>query len=622
MKRTILIILLVLWASAGWGATTAYVSTATGNLNDQTKWRLDPTDGSDGNDGYPVSGCTMTVTAGTTITVTSGVSVGTAGQSGGNVDILVSGGLVVASGVTLTITGRTMLSGGILQINDGSGWLVDDGNYNFTFTGANYLNIIGTSGSRAIFQADAGNYTWIDDAVLTATLNINAQYANIGLGGGASYGFDFHGSGNVQNILFDHCKLTLPTRCDYANGSPPAVTSTFKFVNCDLRGLTSSYSLVAGSGATWNFTGEHGFWNCTIAGNTSGSIYLFRTGPNSSWTLNNVVSEYVNWQLSTPADLDYVAENHDNGAQTAFTFNSSGGPVSVDNCVVWGDITNWHAFDSGTTGVVSFTGNFTEGSDSTGAENHYVATTSGATVTLTQNITKGGNAIITRRTFSTGGVTVQRHTHFGFGNDTDALYIDEGPSEYNRPETIRSCLIHATQGVARYKALTDGTIVTSMEITYADYNGYYDVSGISRYNNTTISGKAVGDDGFGLHDVSGDPLFVGGGSGVTTWDVANGGPGTVTNAWGEMLKMNGFSRVGSPATLDSSYTVSNLLTYIRGQYTPQNPALNGTGYNGEDIGAVDLSSDETPTIRRQVIMMSWWDRLKRWITPSAWAGRE
>jgi hypothetical protein len=48
-----------------------------------------------------------------------------------------------------------------------------------------------------------------------------------------------------------------------------------------------------------------------------------------------------------------------------------------------------------------------------------------------------------------------------------------------------------------------------------------------------------------------------------------------------MLKMNGTGGAFNP-----SYTVANLLSWVRAGFVPQNAALKGAGFGGADVGAL------------------------------------
>jgi hypothetical protein len=100
----------------------------------------------------------------------------------------------------------------------------------------------------------------------------------------------------------------------------------------------------------------------------------------------------------------------------------------------------------------------------------------------------------------------------------------------------------------------------------------------------------LGNDGsLGANDITQDPQFVDINVGIAAWDTSLGEAGTLANAFEEMVKLNGWDKDGNPAAFNSNYTVANLLAYIRAGLTPQNSALDGTGYGRDDIGAVSFS---------------------------------
>ncbi len=90
--------------------------------------------------------------------------------------------------------------------------------------------------------------------------------------------------------------------------------------------------------------------------------------------------------------------------------------------------------------------------------------------------------------------------------------------------------------------------------------------------------------GYATHDLSVLPNFVDSTRNVSTWDSSLGGPGTEAHAFAQLL----LSYDSSPTV--SSFTIDNLLAYVRAGFVPQNAALHNAGMGGVDIGAIAVAS--------------------------------
>jgi hypothetical protein len=56
----------------------------------------------------------------------------------------------------------------------------------------------------------------------------------------------------------------------------------------------------------------------------------------------------------------------------------------------------------------------------------------------------------------------------------------------------------------------------------------------------------------------------------------------------ELIKINGRDVTGAAATYNPTYSVANVLAFIRDAYTPTKSQLKGTASDGGDIGAVPV----------------------------------
>lgn len=125
----------------------------------------------------------------------------------------------------------------------------------------------------------------------------------------------------------------------------------------------------------------------------------------------------------------------------------------------------------------------------------------------------------------------------------------------------------------------------------ADYNNGYNFDNTKNwYSSTDYSATAGGYDAFvmsaspGANDLSVDPDFVDETRDLAAWDTSLSGAGTAASALAELRNRN------DDSGYDSNYTISALIDYVQAGFVPQATALNGAGYGGEDIGAMDITT--------------------------------
>ena len=343
---------------------------------------------------------------------------------------------------------------------------------------------------------------------------------------------------------------------------------------------------------TYNFNANtHVFQNCTMSGDTTnGSLMLTRLGSNTNpYVLSGNISEDITWNLNCYHTVDGIAHRGDNALQTAFSCLNDADTTSITNSIAWMDYTNAHIFSNAGAGGVLFEDNISFSEEPSSYANHYLPSEGTGDATIRRCITVGDNGVILRN--GTGVVvTTERLTHICTAANTDALGIIESPG-FSGQYTQRSCIEYST---STEEALFNDLTATGLGATsYLDFNCIYSLALASRYN-TTLSGKTLGDAGFGASDIREDPVFVDATANLKTWDVSLGGPGTIANVFSELLKMNGFDRTGAAATYDTNYNITDALAYFRARFIPTNTALKGTGYGGEDMGALAVSSGFQP----------------------------
>lgn len=160
--------LIALLLIAGQACGAAYVSTATGNWSDQTKWRLNPSDGSDGNDGYPGDGDTATINHAVTVTADQTVGSSPADQTTMVLTIGSAGKLTIAAAVALTVRGNVYNNAGSsgapangIEWGAGSSLIMDGSqasNQAYVLKGGQFAKYYarGTSGSHALMNSLSG----------------------------------------------------------------------------------------------------------------------------------------------------------------------------------------------------------------------------------------------------------------------------------------------------------------------------------------------------------------------------------------------------------------------------------------------------------------------------------
>ena len=560
-----------------------YTSSQSGNWVDNSTW---------GGGGHPVSGDTATIRSVDTVTVTSSAVVGNSGVTGTDC-LTIQGALIIATGQTLTVQRDALLSGGTITMNAGSTWHFS-GTYKLHWSGTtgNTLTINGTSGSRCTFDTAVANYFWMTYVANTSIFNVAATYCNFTRFGDASdQAFFYAGSTVDQSLVFTNCLFNSVGRIDYSNDYHVTAASILNFINCDFRNILSSYLLIMGDGGTQTSNANTKvIQNCTFVASSSGSQILLRmTGIANPIIVTGNISEDVLWSINCTATVDNVMRQPNNNEDNQLEFGTAD-PITIHDCYQY--VNNGvHAFeDTGSTGAVICQDNisFCEGA-TPGTENHYVlgdGGTSNFNWTIQRCICVGDNAVVARNASYQSTLIVERLTHVCIGTKADTMFTIE-TDDVGASSTInlRSNISYSTTVDT---LLADNLVdSTANQVDYTDYNCVWDRSLTGRYGvSILITGKSVGQAGFGGSDIRRDPTFNKVNASIQTWDTSLYGAGTVANAFAEMLKLNGFDRNASAVTFNVSYTKATLLTYLRTAFTPTTSFLKATGYLGEDIGAI------------------------------------
>lgn len=590
MKKLLLILALLLCTPLAWG--NACSSNGTGNWNDGSKWNTCSASG-------PIAGDTVTINNGHTITCPPATTCafGVAGATD----------MTIAAGGVLTVNGTLNQGGGIsligtLTFNAGSTW-APQGAFATTYQGTTTpaaLNFNGAAGNRATLSGTGSNYTWLVGSTGNQVINLLGSYCDVWLGGSTHLGLATEGNGNNQRIEFSNCIVRPQTRWNISSAFYPSVSSTFKFTNSDIRLAVANWLVFGFNSATnFNFNANtQGFFNSTVTGLTSGNgsqiTIQAGTGATSQFVFSNVVTENVAITNKSPVSITtwgFYQHLTPTPLTSAYYAAGTSGTSAVSGSVGFGDFTNTHLFSTGAAGqTVNFSGGYSEGSDATGAENHFLpdeASGANGTVNISNWITRGGNAVISRNATS-GSVTIDHHTHVSNTNtDCDSIWIDESTTPTLTTAVIENSLLRSTCTNTGKLQLVNGFVQGAFVITFTNYNGFYNATAPNQYSTMSVTGHTYPDSAFGANDVAADPLFVQGTRTIATWDTSLGGTGTAAGAFDAMVcAMNGIDKTGAACTPNASYSVANLLAYVQAGYTPTNPALRAKGNDGLDLGAV------------------------------------
>lgn len=572
MKKLIFSISILLLCGMGWGIT--YTSTQTGNWSDAATW---------GGSGYPVDGDIAIIRLAHIVTVTENATVGTNGGAG-VVAISDTGTLIVNDGIVLTCKGDIILRGGNITLSAGSILQFDGGNYRFYYSTNSSVIVNGSASNRSSITTTSTNRWWLAQALGGAKLTIRAVYC------------DFYKMGSASNksmetsngvYMLSNCKIDDAYEWRISLNS---TTDTVVFKKCDFRNMNYTYCLIIGTGS--NALLNYGvFDSCTFT-SISGAVNMFRH--NNSLTrvlINNCVSYNINWQINGNTTVNKLSALNRAGSQgginIAGTLDSI---IYIKNCSMFGTVSNYHAVQVGGGAVNRVYCDSNYSSSSLQYANHYVPMDGGSVDIRIRNcIGRGGNFVISRYANPTARMFVSNCTHWcGDNSNSDYFYIVENV-EYTGMDSIVNNLHYSLNTHSR--GLIDPASVPATDISYSDHNALYNKTFAERYAEYTTCGiKSVGDAGFGGSDLSADPQFKHDGADFDTWDsvITDGSSKSITSAFKNMLKINGFDSSGNVVTYDNRYNINNFLSYVRDAYTPTNTALKGVGFGGVDIGAMDV----------------------------------
>ena len=576
-----------------------YTSSQSGNWSSSATW---------GGSGVPGDGDTATIATGHTVTLDQDVTVGTGG-SGGTDEIVVTGTLQANIDWVLTIKGDMRVNG-MVNMQAGGCGIVSEGDYDLELAANSTFRLVGTSGNRASLGGNTGSGLAIYQVQYAGMLTVDVQYCDITrIGRSASvHGLIFYSNYADGSIHFQYCKFDTYWRLRYGAGTTPNAAAVYKFTRCF---FINPQHYDGSQYYAWEYTTTPGFnidtrglFDCAFKGRADAQCNIVIT-TDQDWDNPLMLSNLV---------LDDCGANNYNGANVDITLvcaNTDRTPVRGANMVIIGSkraaayihdsviyekCENPHVLSTTNTAAVSGTKNRVEDCAvigiSTGWDTGDCILYGALDIDVKRNITVGGVGVNTTSPGLEGaGVLIERHTHFALDKDYNRTYLAGSETNLSASGiTLRSSLlVGVNDSVGSLFRGLSGT----QALAYTDYNCFYNGGG-TKYYQVSVSGKILGDAGFGGSDITDNPTLKGGAGTawaetmIEDWDDSLGGGGTVGNALNEMIKsLVGFDKTGAGATGNESYTRTSLLAYIKDKCTPTAAAIDGAGYNGDDIGAVD-----------------------------------
>lgn len=551
----------------------AYTSVKSGDWNDVAVW----------SSGFPIAGDTFTISSNHTIFV-RGIEACASGTCNGNLKINDNCPLTLSG--NLTVVGSANNGTVTLYPSSSLKFSGTDRQFIFNGTAANPVSLVSVSAgpnNRPYFggATNTDNVYFISSTGLSydRLMSFNCSYVDF------RYVFDTvnlyfinngqHG-GTVDNSwYFTHCLFDYCGNVRYGSGSTPGGDVQIKLVNCDFRHPKHTQWIDYTAAIAINPEVVK-FVDCTFSGTSVGEEFRITNGSTGANDIlvsgcifedtfyNNlggypVTADFVHWYNA------YVGSN-----QNCYNTSNPGGWM-VNDSVMYSTVANAHmCTENGTapTSANTWQDNILYASDS--AANLFGFN---RPITMQRNTTIGGNGCVSTST-NAGTVDITRHTHIHKTANFDTTLLFE-TSNFTGTVNFTSSILY---GIANAAEHVINSIAAAQTLGRIGYNCNYNVGG-TVYNNVSITTDNTG------NDITSNPLFNNVDVTIAAWDTSLGGAGTVSNAFAEMLKLNGFARDATPATFNPAYSKSALLTYLRSGFTPRNRALKQTGYLSVDIGS-------------------------------------
>jgi len=482
----------------------------------------------------------------------------------------------------------TTTGDGLVTIEGGGKIYPTVNNLSWTFDGTNslYAKIITSTTSItnwAIFGDSGGNRVYfVPLAVNQYTDHIafdcpfmEWHYVDDGtayfINNGQQFGITDHWV--FDDGYFNHCGTIR-----FGGGATPNSALIFSAKRCHHQ--SPSYTNVIEYASDDAIVAYRGWEGSTVVGNGTTSHKFYISGAPSSGTINlsKLVSRDCGINNLATALVDasdcMLHQVYDSGSSVFVSISSlvNVGGSDFTNLLIHTDNTNAH--------TVSASGTSTNENSVQGSR--LFSSHAGSNLMLYRDkvdmryiMTKGG----------TGPWTTAGSSNVQMGN---SLHLNP-PSDIRGGigfETIAyTGTVDCVNNICIKQGTTFGYIaialspITTQVLNIVGHNCWYNLTGT--YSNiATITNDQT------ANDINEDPAFVDIDVDFASWDLENGGAGTVTNAFDEAIKKNGRDKTGALVAFDTNYTHTSAKAHIDNGITPTNVNLQGTGYLGVDIGPV------------------------------------
>lgn len=364
-------------------------------------------------------------------------------------------------------------------------------------------------------------------------------------------------------------------------------------------------------------------WDTVTLSHATGKINVSVIGrPGIDFKLS--VFDSATWGVATPHgqggghDLidcffrQYTVRSSRGDSFAAFGATSSVKAGKMQDCYVHTNLENTHGVNAAGTGTPTettfITGNIFDyldinnaGWDDTG--NLVIYGTPALEITKNMLIGYGNNLVgAAGAGASPQGLLVSQNTVYcrarnATPNIVQALMLYEYTTEgYLGTDHISSNLIWGD--VALNYGVHDNAASTTETVSYSDYNWFGNVT--QPYKDVTVSGRAF--EQAGPNDKVGaaatDPQFVDKTRRLATFAVLKGWATEgqtedekVNAATAKLIAINGYNATTkTQSDTPSGASITELVSWVKAGFVPQNQALKGAGYGGVDIGAEECAA--------------------------------
>lgn len=432
----------------------------------------------------------------------------------------------------------------------------------------------------------------------------------ITLGSGNTSGAVVSPTLDLTNTVFVGCGTLSLGRSGY----PAQAATDMIFRNVDFR--DTGNITIAGYNGT--ITGQT-VWESVTISKSSGKTNVNVIG-RPGIDFKSSVFDSATWGVATPHgqggghDLldcffrQYTVRSSRGDSFAAFGATSSVKAGRMQDCYVHTNLENTHGVNAAGTGTPTettfITGNIFDyldinnpGWDDTG--NLVIYGT--PALDITKNLLIGyGNNLVGAAGAGTSpqGLTVAQNTVYcrlrnATPNVVQALMLYEYTTEgYLGTDHISSNLIWGD--VPLNYGVHDNAASTTETVSYSDYNWFGNVT--QPYKDVTVAGRAFEQEG--PNDKVGaaatDPQFVDKTRRLATFAVLKGWAAEgqtedekVNAATAKLIAINGYNATTkTQSDTPSGASITELVSWVKAGFVPQNQALKGTGESGVDIGAM------------------------------------